>query len=94
MGLYAIAIRDSTAASRIPAILKERGYDVQLKSENDSASVFAYPIKRGEMVFSISKGKPQRFSTGIGREGQELVRILGEHGVFEALDESGRASAG
>jgi hypothetical protein len=93
MGLYAIAIRDAKAASEISAILERHGYAVRLKSENDRASLYACPIERGELEFSISKDSPPRFSTGVGREGTAIVHILGEQGVFQASDDPGPPGA-
>jgi hypothetical protein len=84
MGLYWIAIRDDKDAAEIPVILQQHGYDVRFKSENEQATFYTCPIKRGELTFSISKGSPQRFSTGVGPVGTALVRILDEHGIFAA----------
>jgi hypothetical protein len=84
MGLFAIAIRDAKVASEIPAILERHGYAVRLTNENDCAIFYDCPIKRGKLWFSISKGSPQRFSIGVGREGRAIVHILDKEGVFQA----------
>ena len=93
MGLYSIAIRDTKAAAEIPAILKQHGYDVQFKNENDGATIYVCRGKRHELTFWITKQAQRRFSIGAGREGTALLRILGAHDIFAVSNESGGQSA-
>jgi hypothetical protein len=89
MGLYAIPIRDEDAASRIPTILAEHGYDVYLVREDGSGRVFEC---RADFIRSSRRGGPPRFSitatlppvfhSGIDADCQTIARILEERGVF------------
>ena len=88
MGLYAIPIRDQVDTADIPGVLERHGYVVTFDRETDAARFFICDGVRRPLHFWISKGSPQRFSIGVGKEGDEIVKLLSDHGVFGDIDET------
>lgn len=82
MGLHAGALRSPEAASAIPAILFQRGHRATLEREDEDTRYFVIHGRGRPLHFRITKQTPPRFLIGVGRRGDEIIRVLAQHDLF------------